>query len=189
MAIYKTQPLRFSQPDGKIPLPNKKEFIDYYINQNKTRQQLTEIYSVSRGTIDKWCNVFDIKKPIHLSVLLHKDRDFTHTGQYNNNYFIKFPHKKTQKSIFYIIRIYDDIESFYKIGITIVNVKNRYGKKRLPGYNYEIIIETEMSLYEAFLLETYYKENYKHISYKPKRRFGGHTECYIRQPPATHASS
>ena len=189
MTIYRSfQPKRISQPNGKIPLPNKEIFLNQYQKQNKSRKDLAEIYGVHKGTIDNWCKIFKAKKTKEqqTQLALKNGRSFDKEGLYTDKIFDDKPHLKTEDGIFYIIRLFNDDESFYKFGITSKCVHQRF-RGRLKKYAYEIIIEEKMNLYDAYQLEKTYRQSHKHISYKPKHRFAGHTECYISQDPETHA--
>lgn len=47
---------------------------------------------------------------------------------------------------FYIIRCFNDFESFYKVGITLSTVKQRYDSKIKMPYNYEIIVDVLLNV-------------------------------------------
>jgi hypothetical protein len=192
MNIYRTpQPLRLNQPNGRIPLPAKEEFVRLYEQDNKSRKQLADHYNVHKGTIDNWCKVFGVKKTKEQQVALavkNTPKRTNRDGQYSDRFFEVNPHLKDADAVFYRIRIYNDEESFIKYGITRLTTKERY-KGRLKHYQYDILEERRMCLYDAYLLEKEYKDTYKHTSYSPKHSVGGHTECYISHPPAAeHAS-
>jgi len=187
MTIYrKSQPLRKGQRDGKIPLPNKIEFLDLYEIQNKSRKDLSLHYGVHKGTIDNWCKIFGAQKTKQqqIEIALKNTKFHTNrTGQYSENTFIKFPELKHKDGIFYVVRMFSETESFFKIGITTSSTKLRY-RGRLRHYSYEILHEQKMNLYDAYTLEQQYKQSHKSHRYIPQIKFGGHTECYISQPPA-----
>lgn len=190
MAIYRTlQPQRLNQPNGMIPLPDKEEFINLYQNQNKSRQELALYYKVHKGTIDNWCKKFGVKKTKQqISEWASRNgRSHNQTGYYNEKAFDKTPEMKETPATFYIIKMYNDNETFYKVGITKHDVRTRY-YGRTKHYKFVIIHEESMCLYDAFLKEEEYKQSHRHLHYKPKHRFGGHTECYISQDPETHAN-
>lgn len=48
---------------------------------------------------------------------------------------------KNKKGLFYVLRCFNEKESFYKIGITTRNIKQRYDCKKAMPYNYEVIQE------------------------------------------------
>lgn len=191
MTIYKSQPLRYGQPDGKIPVPDKSEFINLYEVQNKSRKELSEHYSVSRGTIDKWCSLFSVKKTKsqQMELAVRNTIGRYREGIYTEKTFAKFPHLKTQSGIFYLIRVYNEEESFYKYGISKHETINLRYRGRLVHYKYDLIFVENTNLYNAWQIETIYKTMLDQYTYKPKHKFGGWTECYMMHPPATHASS
>ena len=68
-------------------------------------------------------------------------------------------------------------EAFYKIGITGDAVKYRFGTKRKMPYDYVVIQDKSMNMYDAFYLEQHIKDTLKEYRYYPKIKFGGHTEA------------
>jgi hypothetical protein len=184
MTIYKSQPLRFGQPDGKIPLPNQDEFINLYEVQNKSRKELANHYGVSKGTVDKWCIAFGVKKTKkqQMELAVRNTVGRYREGIYTEKTFAKFPHLKEQSGIFYLIRVYNEEESFYKYGISKLQTINLRYRGRLVHYKYETIIVEQTTLYNAWQIENIYKEMFEPYSYRPKHNFGGWTECYISQP-------
>ena len=80
----------------------------------------------------------------------------------------------------YIIRCFNENESFYKIGITCKDLKTRLGHRSQLPYNYEIIkvIESKDSDYIFSLERKLHKQN-KQFKYKPQIYFDGYTECFI----------
>ena len=59
---------------------------------------------------------------------------------------------KDKEGVFYILRCFNDDEEFIKVGITCTSIKNRYRKKILMPYNYEILYELK-----SFNLKSLYK--------------------------------
>jgi hypothetical protein len=101
-----------------------------------------------------------------------------YVGGYSESYFKKHPEMKSKTGIFYLIKIWNDNEIFYKVGVTIRSIDERF-KYKLPSvYEYEILIETKMSLYNAYLMEHKYLKEHTSVSYIPKLRFSGWTECF-----------
>ena len=47
-------------------MPQYNDFYKKYIIENKSRSELCEYYQVGKSTIDKWINIFKIKKPQNL---------------------------------------------------------------------------------------------------------------------------
>ena len=73
----------------------------------------------------------------------------------------------------YLLRCYNDIEEFLKIGVTSRTVADRYKQKGYMPYNYEILYEFNGNSKIVSDLEQYIKSNF--IYYKPQIWFGGAT--------------
>ena len=87
-------------------------------------------------------------------------------------YFDKFPEKKNIPATLYML--YNKEEDFYKVGITTKdNVEERI--KYMSHYTFEIVDKVCDSMYNIALAE----QEILQVStkYKPKKRFGGYTEC------------
>jgi hypothetical protein len=82
---------------------------------------------------------------------------------------------------FYILRCFNETEEFYKIGITMNSVKERYyGSMNMP-YNYEVISEVSGDAEFIWSLEKETHLKLKDFKYNPKIEFGGSkTECFIK---------
>jgi hypothetical protein len=90
----------------------------------------------------------------------------------NKESFLKIP------AILYVVEMEEDDQTFYKIGITTSNVSKRYQGRQVP-YKYKILLETEMNLYRAILIEQTLVKQLKEQQYLPANKFPGHTECFI----------
>lgn len=97
-------------------------------------------------------------------------------GLYTHSYFVKYPQEKNKRVYLYMVKIYDDHESFFKVGITKQNpvIKRFYG---VP-YTIKILHEKEMSLYDAFIEEQHILQDLR--KYIPKKKFKGWTECFMK---------
>lgn len=87
-------------------------------------------------------------------------------------YFDKYPEKKNIPATLYLL--YNKEENFYKVGITTkTEVSERI--KYINHYKFEIIDKVCCDMYSAAVAEQKILE----ISdkFKPKKRFGGYTEC------------
>ena len=73
----------------------------------------------------------------------------------------------------YLLRCFNDIEEFLKIGVTSRNINERYSNKILMPYDYEILYEFNGDSIIVSDLEQYIKSNF--IYYKPNIYFGGAT--------------
>jgi hypothetical protein len=87
---------------------------------------------------------------------------------------------KGRVCIFYTIRCFNQEEEFYKIGITMRSVKERYYSSAMP-YEYEVISEVKGSAGFIWDLEKEKKIKLKDFKYSPKIYFGGSkTECFTK---------
>lgn len=93
-------------------------------------------------------------------------------------YFMKY---KIRDCNIYLIRLYNDHESFYKIGVTV----HKYCRFRLiqkqSNFNYKVdiiymVFGIDMS--DAYKLEDYLKNYFDNLNYTPKVWFGGYSECF-----------
>lgn len=88
----------------------------------------------------------------------------------------------TKKSIplLYIIKCYNEIEEFIKIGITFRSVAIRFKNNSIP-YDYKILYIIKGTAKNIWDLEQNYHKNYTIYSYLPKRSFSGMGECYTME--------
>jgi hypothetical protein len=100
-------------------------------------------------------------------------------GSYNQYLFESRPELKSNSAKLYFIKLYNDLETFYKIGITTTTLKYRF--KEMYLYNYQLISEINTTLYEAFLKEQSFTRMFKEYKYIPKHKFGGYTECFSKE--------
>jgi len=76
----------------------------------------------------------------------------------------------------YLIKLSNEKESFYKIGVT-VHKYCRFYEIMKSGYSVEIVyMAMKLEFYDAQNLESYLQRIYE--SYRPKIKFGGYTECF-----------
>lgn len=78
-------------------------------------------------------------------------------------------------AMLYIVKIFNENEEFFKIGITTLSLRKRF--ENLP-YKFEILKINFLSLYDAIILEDILHKKYKNFKYVPKISFGGETECF-----------
>ena len=79
----------------------------------------------------------------------------------------------------YVIKCYNDTESFYKIGRTYTTTKRRFMDNYKMPYNYEVVKEFVFkTAKEAFNYENKLKRVNKDFKYLPKLRFDGQFECF-----------
>lgn len=77
----------------------------------------------------------------------------------------------------YKIRMYNDNESFIKIGITKNSIKQRFSGVRIP-YKYEVIKMITGNSGYIYDLEIKIKKLFKKHKYTPLIKFKGETECF-----------
>lgn len=80
--------------------------------------------------------------------------------------------------ILYVVRCFNDEESFYKIGITSQSISKRYPDKNKMPYNMEEIYSLELVPETAFDLERQLLRDLAEYRYKPRIHFEGTTECF-----------
>jgi hypothetical protein len=78
-------------------------------------------------------------------------------------------------AIVYVIRLSDDKEDFYKIGLTSRQTMDRAFE--MP-YKVDVLAEIKTNLYDACLIENQLHEHNKKSSYIPMKKFNGYTECF-----------
>lgn len=85
---------------------------------------------------------------------------------------------------YYIIKMFNECEEFYKLGITSKGVKERYGRKRnLKDYSYEEIYVKSLDTSVAWRFEESIKKDLIKFKYKPNIHFAGYTECFNMDLP------
>lgn len=113
----------------------------------------------------------------NLSISLHHSNNptgWTKTNWNKNSVFSKnFDSFKV-----YIIKCWNDVEEFYKIGRTFVTIKKRFQSKKEMPYNYNIIKVIEGNCEDMFNLETSLKKMNKNEKYNPLIKFNGSKECF-----------
>lgn len=103
--------------------------------------------------------------------------DDNRVGGYSRSDFIK--NAKGRVCTFYVIKCWNEEEEFYKIGITMRSVEERYKEvKRMP-YKKETVHEYKNKdaglIYD---LEKKCLKKYKSLSYRPLIEFHGISECF-----------
>ena len=87
--------------------------------------------------------------------------------------FIKYCNNNLGK--LYIVKLFNENEEFYKIGITSKYIEERM--KQIP-YNYEILMIKEDNPELIYDLENSLHKNFKKNKYIPNIKFNGYKECY-----------
>lgn len=84
-------------------------------------------------------------------------------------------HKKRSEPQVYIIRLFDEVESFIKIGITSRTIRER--QHEIP-YEYEVVRTYLGSPLFVYDKEIELHRKFKNYPYTPLKRFGGDFECF-----------
>ena len=98
------------------------------------------------------------------------------TGAYSREEYIK--KAKGRNGIMYLIRCFNDLETFYKIGITVTTVKERFSGLFSMPYQHEVLYEYICDAGCIWDSEKEHHIKYKSQQYYPNIRFAGHTECF-----------
>ena len=88
----------------------------------------------------------------------------------------------------YIIRCYNEEESFLKIGKTYTSIKTRFNGKQLP-YSYEVLKVFEGKALEMSELEVSLQNLNKEFKYLTKLDFAGKYECFSELKEETFADN
>jgi hypothetical protein len=80
----------------------------------------------------------------------------------------------------YIIKCWNDIELFYKVGKTYTSVSRRFREKKLMPYYWELVKEFEGDARTICELENEIKNKHKDYLYCPKISFKGEGECFSK---------
>ena len=75
------------------------------------------------------------------------------------------------------IKLYNEKEIFYKIGITTKKINSRFSDLS-KKYNFKVIAKKETTLENAVNEEKQFLINFNEYKYIPKQKFDGHTECF-----------
>lgn len=75
----------------------------------------------------------------------------------------------------YIVKMYSEDESFFKIGIAS-SIKERF--RKFKKYSVELIECFSLNRYDAILLESALHLKYKEYKYTPTKPFKGYSECF-----------
>ena len=108
------------------------------------------------------------------TIKVEKEIKIKPTLEQNN--IVKLETQKNEPEIF------DEKEHFYKVGITSNSVTKRYNTKKLMPYDYEILMEAEIGMIDAYENESYLLQEYSKYKYIPKRKFNGKEECLSINP-------
>lgn len=85
-----------------------------------------------------------------------------------------------RSAVLYFLRFFDAQEEFYKVGITLYSVRQRYASKRdLAGYQFEVLAtHTSSNAAAVYDWEQSIITTFAHLAHRPSRPFNGATECF-----------
>ena len=102
-------------------------------------------------------------------------------GGYNSTIIER--HKNEYKKLpckLYFIKMSNEKETFYKIGITVESSLKKRISNMSSKYKKEVIEVIEDNLYDCFYAEKDILVIFKKFKYTPKERFSGRTECFSK---------
>jgi cytochrome c2 len=81
----------------------------------------------------------------------------------------------------YFLKVHSENETFYKVGITHNSLAKRFRATGIDmvGYGYELLAKhSSVDARSIIDWEASIIESFRHLRYKPKGNFHGHTECF-----------
>jgi hypothetical protein len=82
----------------------------------------------------------------------------------------------------YVMLLYNENESFYKVGIVSANRFNSRVNKLQQYYSVEVKYREELNMVSAYITEQRFLKEFIKYKYTPKINFAGHTECLTINP-------
>lgn len=105
-------------------------------------------------------------------------------GGYSRSDFMrKCDKNKNGNATLYVIRCYNDRESFYKVGITSNDLQTRFESKREMPYGFDEVYSIDGEAGYVYDLEVRLHSLLKPYLYKPDISFRGYTECFATTKP------
>jgi hypothetical protein len=96
-------------------------------------------------------------------------------GLYSLDFFDTNHELKSEIILIYLVKMCNENEDFYKIGLTKNTLSERFSSKKT--YNHKEIFSKRVNFYQGFLLEQSIIQSPQYPSYLPKHKFGGYNEC------------
>lgn len=156
------------------------------VHSNKYDYSLVK-YSNSVNKVDIVCKihgVFKQKPYAHLTgngcLKCHIENKESKSFGFNREAFIKSSNKSNGLATLYIVKLNNDNEEFYKVGITTKSTEKRMSK--IGSYKKQVIKEFYGEAGFIHDLERWVNDNYKHLKYAPLLKFDGYTECFNSIP-------
>ena len=92
---------------------------------------------------------------------------------------------KNMKCLLYVMEFSNDIETFWKIGISSHYTKRKSDLIKQGGYLIKDVSVLLWNVFDCVSLEQYMLKKYKKLRYRPLIYFQGHTECFSVNPYKT----
>lgn len=89
----------------------------------------------------------------HLRSGCRKCADENLKGRYTYTYFDRYPEEYERPAILYHVCFQAFGQKLYKVGITVNSIKQRFESASGKGITYSTIVQSELTLYEAFVRE------------------------------------
>ena len=115
---------------------------------------------------------------IYCNTCLKTGKQFTEYKTFKNDH---------TENYLYLLKFVSNVETFYKIGITVdLNSRLRVMHSQ-TRYHYEItLVDYRHSDKESIVSqEKYLHQKYSELSYEPTIKFGGYTECFLPESSIT----
>lgn len=85
---------------------------------------------------------------------------------------------KGRDASLYLLKCFNENEYFYKVGITVTTIKERYSRGVAMPYNYEIVYQFKGEAGSIWDSEKSILRTFKPQKYAPLTYFPGYTECF-----------
>ena len=166
--------------------------LQYFINQaNEKHKGLYDYshiksYKNNNDYLNITCKIHGIFKQKAMSHLNGSGCPLCKLSPFNYNEWGENGKKSHNFESFklYIVKVYRDNEVFYKVGKTFTSLKSRFYS--IP-YSFEPIYIYESDHYKVCVLENLIHKLLTFYRYKPKKVFGGYTECFYKLPENLNA--
>ena len=158
---------------------------DYFINKAKLRHGDLYDYSLAEYTkattkvkiICKTHGVFEQRPNDHYT---SGCPTCNHISTYSKSSYINNANKHHNgEATLYFIQVFDDVENFYKVGITVYDTNERFGNFNSMPYDFHEIYTVTDNASLIWDLEKYLFSKFSNYSYSPLCYFGGSIlECF-----------
>lgn len=158
---------------------------DYFINKAKLRHGDLYDYSLVEYTkatmkvkiICKTHGVFEQRPTDHY---ISGCPTCNHISTYSKSSYVDNANKNhSGKSTLYFIQVFDDVENFYKVGITVHGTNKRFRNFNSMPYDFHILYTVTDDANRIWDLEKHLFSKFRSYSYSPMCYFGGSIlECF-----------